>query len=299
MTFIAIGRMPLGVAWGLGWILGMGATLMIANSAAGSAFDREIFFLWLLVPAGLTPIVASIKGRRLIVWTPIAIGLFLTGIVQPFFQPMMVFLAVTLGSRPLAKIPESELEADESISAMRSSAYVNRQVGAIQLAMAEEYVRRDVVKLGARIAELKALEEKIAAIPGQKSERGHRARIHVAAATRVLLRASEEAASIDALVRANPDLQSFIDGQAVADHRKVTKRMVKELASLEDMVARSGSQLLVANAVLDALGYQAPQLHSHDSFVGDDAARPADVWPSSQAVVDQSKPRRPKRRTRF
>lgn len=299
MDLFTIGKMPLGAAWGMGWILSIGSTFMIANVAGGSRFDSLIFLLWLLVPAGLTPIVASMKGRRLMFWTLMSIALFLVGILQPYFQPLMALAAVTLGGRPPVKIPEPELEADESASAMRSISYIGRDVASIQVAMAEEYVRRDVGRLRARVPELEKVEAKIAAIAPQKSERGHRARMHVAAATRILLRAGETAASIEDLLRANPDLQPYLDGQAVAARGKPAKQMAKALSSLEDMVARSANQLLVASAVLDALGYQAPELPAHDAPTGGDEQASEGDGPSEQAPTDPPRPRRPRRRQRF
>ncbi len=309
MDFFTIGKMPLGAAWAVGWVLGIGATFFIANVAAGSSFDQLVFFLWLLVPTGATPIVARAKGRRLMFWTLLSAALFLVGVVQPYFQPIMALVAVTLGSGPRVKTPEPELEADELASAMRSLAGIGRDVAVIQIAMAEEYVRRDVAGLRARVPELEKIEQHIAVIPPQKSERGHRARMHVAAATRILRRAGQTASSIEDLVRANSDLESFIAGQVIARRGKPAKQMAKSLASLEEMVARSANQLLVASSVLDALGYHAAEPRAHEALAEDDDQAPADETASAQppadtaasrhSLADHSRPRRPRRRQRF
>ncbi|MDA1036495.1 MAG: hypothetical protein O3B65_06410 [Chloroflexi bacterium] len=297
MDLFTIGKMPLGAAWAVGWVLSIGSTYMVVSLAAGSSFDKPIFLLWLLLPTGLTPIVASMKGRRLPFWALTSIALFLVGILQPYFQPMMALAAVTLGNKPPVKIHEPELEADESARAMRSISYIGRDVAVIQVAMAEEYVRRDIAKLRARVPELEKVELKIAAVPPQKSERGHRARMHLTAATRLLLRAGETAASIENLVRANSDLQSFIAGQVIAGRGKPAKQMAKSLASLEDMVGRSANQLLVASAILDALGYQAPAPGALDASTGNDDDASSGDGPSQQTSTGL--PRRPRRRQRF
>jgi hypothetical protein len=298
MALFTIGKMPLAAAWGMGWILSIGSTFMIVSVAQGSSFDQQAFFLWLLVPTGLTPMVAWIKGRRLMFWSATAIALFLVGIVQPYFQPLMALIALTLAGRPEIKIPEAELEADESARDMRELANIGRDVAAIQVAMAEEYVRRDVRRLRARVPEVQKIEARIAKVAPQKSERGHRARLHVAAATRILLRAGETATSIEDLVRANPYLQPFIDGGIVADRGKPAKRMAKSLVSLEEMVGRSANQLLVASSVLDALGYHADDLRPSEALATGDEDGLEDNS-SQHPSADHSRPQRPRRRQRF
>ena len=297
MDFFTIGKMPIGVAWGVGWIFGMGSTFMIVTVAQGSAFDQLVFFLWLLVPTGLIPFVARAKKRGVMFWTLISIALFLLGILQPYLQPIMALTAVTLAKKSAIKIPEPELEADESARDMTELANIGRDVAAIQVAMAEQYVRRDVRGLRGRLPEMEKIEARIAKVAPQKSERGHRARLHVAAASRILLRAGETAASIEELVSANPYLQPFIDGGIVADRGRPAKRMAKSLVSLEEMVGRSANQLLVASSVLDALGYHADEPRpSQEALSGEEAAGDTD---SSQSSADHRRQPRPRRRQRF
>jgi hypothetical protein len=111
---MTVGKMPLWLAWFIGWMTGLVLTLALVDIAGGTSFDQIALIVWLVVPAWLTPLVARRKGRRTLLWLGMAFALGVVGIAQPFLQPVMALIAVLVAGKPTVRVSDEELEAGES-----------------------------------------------------------------------------------------------------------------------------------------------------------------------------------------
>jgi len=118
--WIIAGRVPLGLAWFIAFLVSIAVIQLVANTLAGTALDSPVFWGLILLPSLAIPVIARRKRRRLLVWGGIAAGLFGIGVLQPFFQPLTGLLAIVLaspGSVPPPPPDPAEIAArDEQIA---------------------------------------------------------------------------------------------------------------------------------------------------------------------------------------
>lgn len=256
--YVSVGRMPLGIAYLFSLIGTIGMTFALASIDASDSGETAIGFIWVVVPAPLTILIARYRHRRMLWWAAAGLAGIAFGQALPFLSATFLF-TILFAAKPPIKIPESELEAQERRADLMTILSIRNDVVAVHKTIEERYMAREFSAMVDEEPVVKGADARITRIAPQVSPRGYRSRLHLMAGTGQLYDVLRAADALDILVREQPNLHTYAQGSIETNKGKEGRQVNKHLKEIEANLDRSRIQLSVCEGVLKDMGYEVPK----------------------------------------